>query len=151
MSSKPMDRLLCGDVGYGKTAVAMRAAFKAVMAGKQVAILTPTTILAQQYFYTFSERFVEYPVILKVLSRFRSKADQDSIIEDLGEWKVDIVIGTRRLIQEDVKFSNLGLLIIDEEQRFGALHKEKFKKLRATVDILTMRLLLLFHELCILL
>ena len=138
MSSRPMDRLLCGDVGYGKTEVAMRAVFKAVMAGKQVAILTPTTILAQQHFYTFSERFVEYPVIVEVLSRFKNKAEQDRIIEDLKEGKVDIIIGTHRLIQDDVKFSNLGLLIIDEEQRFGVLHKEKFKRLRATVDILTM-------------
>jgi len=138
MSSKPMDRLLCGDVGYGKTEVAMRAAFKAVMAGKQVAILTPTTILAQQHFYTFSERFVEYPVIIEVLSRFKNKTEQNRIIEYLRDGKVDIIIGTHRLIQDDVKFANLGLLIIDEEQRFGVLHKEKFKRLRATVDILTM-------------
>lgn len=138
MSSRPMDRLLCGDVGYGKTEVAMRAVFKAVMAGKQTAILTPTTILAQQHFYTFSERFVEYPVIIEVLSRFKDKAEQDRIIKDLEEGKVDIIIGTHRLIQDDVKFANLGLLIIDEEQRFGVLHKEKFKRLRATVDILTM-------------
>lgn len=138
MSPKPMDRLLCGDVGYGKTEVAMRAAFKAVMDGRQVAILTPTTILAQQHFYTFSERFNEYPIIIEALSRFKNRYEQDRIIKNLEDGKIDIIIGTHRLIQDDVKFANLGLLIIDEEQRFGVLHKEKFKKLRATVDILTM-------------
>jgi transcription-repair coupling factor (superfamily II helicase) len=137
-SSKPMDRLICGDVGYGKTEVAMRGVFKAVMDEKQVAILTPTTILAQQHYYSFLERFAEYPIIIKMLSRFRSKSEQKKILNDLKEGKIDIIIGTHRLIQNDVQFASLGLIIIDEEQRFGVMHKEKFKKLKATVDILSM-------------
>lgn len=137
-SNEPMDRLLCGDVGYGKTEVAIRAAFKCVSSGRQTAVLVPTTILAQQHFYSFSERFAEYPIIIEMLSRFKSPAEQRDIIKRLAEGKVDIVIGTHRLVQSDVDFSNLGLVIIDEEQRFGVEHKEKFKKLRATVDILTM-------------
>ncbi|MCP4180677.1 MAG: transcription-repair coupling factor [bacterium] len=138
MMSKPMDRLVCGDVGYGKTEVAMRGVFKVVMTGKQVAILTPTTILAQQHYYTFLERFAEYPVIIEMISRFRTKAEQKKIIEDLKEGKIDIVIGTHRLTQNDVDFKSLGLVVIDEEQRFGVAHKEKFKKMRSTVDVLTM-------------
>lgn len=135
---RPMDRLICGDVGFGKTEVAMRAAFRAVMAGKQVAILAPTTILAQQHYYTFTERFSEHPVIIEVLSRFRSASEQKKTLIALAEGKVDIVIGTHRLVQNDVCFPNLGLLIIDEEQKFGVQHKEKLKRMRATVDILTM-------------
>ena len=137
-SNKPMDRLLCGDVGYGKTEIAIRAAFKCVMDGKQVAVLVPTTILAQQHLYSFQERFAEYPVIIEMLSRFRSKREQREILEHLKEGKVDIIIGTHRLIQNDVGFTNLGLVVVDEEQRFGVEHKEKFKRLRATVDVLTM-------------
>jgi len=138
VKEKPMDRLICGDVGYGKTEVAMRGAFKAVMAGKQVAVLVPTTILAQQHYYSFRERFAEYPVNIEMLSRFRSKAEQRETLERAAEAKVDILIGTHRLLQEDIELPNLGMVIIDEEQRFGVVHKEKFKRLRATVDILTM-------------
>jgi len=137
-SARPMDRLICGDVGYGKTEVAIRAAFKAVMDGKQVAILVPTTILAQQHFYTFTERLAEYPLKVEMLSRFRSRTEQKKIVADLKEGKVDIVIGTHRLIQKDVEFKDLGLIIIDEEQRFGVAHKEAFKKMRATLDVLTL-------------
>jgi transcription-repair coupling factor (superfamily II helicase) len=137
-SAQPMDRLLCGDVGYGKTEVAIRAAFRTVMNGKQVAILVPTTILAQQHYLTFRERMADYPVVIEMLSRFRTKGTQKQTIEDIGEGKIDIIIGTHRLLQKDVKFSDLGLVVIDEEQRFGVMHKEKFKRLRATVDILTM-------------
>ena len=138
MKSQPMDRLLCGDVGYGKTEVAMRACFKAVMEGKQVAILVPTTILAQQHYYTFRDRFIEHPVIIDVLSRFKSKKEQRVSLDQLRNGKVDIIIGTHRLVQHDVEFANLGLVIIDEEQRFGVGHKEKFKQFRSTVDVLTM-------------
>ena len=139
MSRKtPMDRLLCGDVGYGKTEVAMRAAFKAVMSGKQVAVLVPTTILAQQHFYNFSERFAEFPVMIDMLSRFRSNKEQKEILKLLAEGKLDIIIGTHRIVQSDVKFSDLGLVIIDEEQRFGVAHKEKLKLMRTNVDVLTM-------------
>lgn len=137
-SPKPMDRLVCGDVGYGKTEVAIRAAFKAVMDGKQVAVLVPTTVLAQQHYYTFSERLAEYPIVVEMLSRFRTRAEQREIVDNLKTGKVDIVIGTHRLIQKDVEFKDLGLLIIDEEQRFGVAHKETFKKLRATLDVLTL-------------
>lgn len=136
--TKPMDRLLCGDVGYGKTEVAIRAVFKCVMAGKQAAILVPTTILAQQHLYNFQERFAEYPVIIEMLSRFRSKREQRETLDKLAEGKVDIIIGTHRLVQEDVKFKDIGLVIVDEEQRFGVDHKEKLKRLRTTVDVLTM-------------
>ena len=138
MSPRPMDRLVCGDVGYGKTEVAMRAAFKAVMNGKQVAVLVPTTILAQQHFYSFTERFAEFPIIIEMLSRFKTKGQQKEIIERVKAGSVDIIIGTHRLVQGDVNFNDLGLVIVDEEQRFGVSHKEKLKKLRATVDILTM-------------
>ena len=135
---RPMDRLLCGDVGYGKTEVAMRAAFKAVMEGRQVAILVPTTILAQQHYYTFRDRFVEHPVIIEMLSRFRTNREQKETLKKLHEGKIDIIIGTHRLVQKDVKFANLGLVIVDEEQRFGVGHKERLKQFRATVDVLTM-------------
>ncbi|MEW6160421.1 MAG: transcription-repair coupling factor [Verrucomicrobiota bacterium] len=135
---RPMDRLICGDVGYGKTEVAIRAAFKAVMGGKQVAVLVPTTILAQQHFNTFRERMADYPVRVEQLSRFRTRREQQRIVRQLAEGSIDIVIGTHRLIQEDVAFKDLGLVIIDEEQRFGVLHKEKFKLLRKLVDVLTL-------------
>jgi len=136
--SKPMDRLICGDVGYGKTEVAIRAAFKAVMDGKQVSILVPTTVLAQQHLDTFRERFKDYPVVTDMISRFRSKGEQGDVLSRTAAGKVDILIGTHRLLQRDVHFKDLGLLIIDEEQRFGVKHKEKLKKFRAEVDLLTL-------------
>ncbi|MBE3571414.1 MAG: transcription-repair coupling factor [Moorella humiferrea] len=135
---RPMDRLLCGDVGYGKTEVAMRAAFKAVMDGKQVAVLVPTTILAQQHYNTFKGRFENFPVKIAVLSRFSSPAEQKRVIKALKKGEIDIIIGTHRLLSKDVAFKDLGLVIIDEEQRFGVAHKEKLKKLRYSVDVLTM-------------
>jgi len=135
---KPMDRLLCGDVGYGKTEVAMRAAFRAVLNGKQVAVLVPTTVLAQQHMTTFRERMAEYPVEIEMVSRFRTRGEQKAIVDRVAEGTVDIIIGTHRLLQADVHFSDLGLLIIDEEQRFGVRHKQKLKQFRASVDILTM-------------
>jgi transcription-repair coupling factor (superfamily II helicase) len=136
--TRPMDRLLCGDVGYGKTEVALRAAFKAVMGGKQVAILVPTTVLAQQHFETFRQRLAPFPAEVEMLSRFRSPHEQDAIIKRLRVGQVDIIIGTHRLLQPDVQFKDLGLVIIDEEQRFGVTHKEYFKKLRTEVDVLTL-------------
>ena len=136
--AKPMDRLICGDVGYGKTEVAIRAAFKAVMGGKQVAALVPTTVLAQQHFNTFRERMADYPVRVELLSRFRSAREQKRVIGQLAQGGVDIVIGTHRLVQSDIVFKDLGLVIIDEEQRFGVMHKEKFKMLRQLVDVLTL-------------
>jgi transcription-repair coupling factor (superfamily II helicase) len=135
---KPMDRLICGDVGFGKTEVAIRAAFKAVMDGRQVAVLVPTTVLAQQHFNTFRERMADYPVRIELLSRFRTRGQQQRTINDLTAGAVDIVIGTHRLIQNDVVFKDLGLVVIDEEQRFGVMHKEKFKMLRKLVDVLTL-------------
>ncbi|MCK5806335.1 MAG: transcription-repair coupling factor, partial [Lentisphaeria bacterium] len=135
---KPMDRLLCGDVGYGKTEVAMRAAFRAVANGKQVGVLVPTTVLAQQHYNTFRERMSEYPFEIEMISRFRTKAEQRRILDRVTAGTVDIVIGTHRLLQKDVAFADLGLLVIDEEQRFGVLHKQKLKQMRASVDILTM-------------
>jgi len=135
---RPMDRLICGDVGYGKTEIAMRAAFKAVMGGAQVAVLVPTTVLAAQHAQTFGERMADYPVRIEMLSRFRTPAEQERVLADLAEGSVDIVIGTHRLIQPDVRFKNLGLVIIDEEQRFGVEHKERLKRLRETVDVLTL-------------
>ena len=135
---KPMDRLICGDVGFGKTEVAIRAAFKAVMGGKQVAVLVPTTVLAQQHFNTFRERMADYPVRIELLSRFRTRRQQERVVKDLAGGAVDIVIGTHRLIQSDIEFKELGLVVIDEEQRFGVLHKEKFKRLRTLVDVLTL-------------
>ena len=135
---QPMDRLVCGDVGYGKTEVALRAAFKAVMDGKQVAVLAPTTVLAQQHFTTFRERMSPYPVRVALLSRFRSKREQDKVVADLAAGAVDIVIGTHRLLSKDVAFRDLGLVVVDEEQRFGVRHKEKLKQLRTTVDVITL-------------
>ncbi len=135
---RPMDRLLCGDVGYGKTEVALRAAFKAVMDGKQVAILVPTTVLAQQHYETFRQRLAAFPVKVEMLSRFRTPKEQEEILVRLILGEVDILIGTHRLIQPDVVFKDLGLLIIDEEQRFGVTHKEHFKKLRTEIDVLTL-------------
>ena len=136
--SKPMDRLICGDVGYGKTEVALRAAFKAVTDGFQVAILVPTTVLAQQHFRTFSERLKPYPMEVDVLSRFRSDSEQRKTVDALAKGTVDIVIGTHRLVQKDVTFKNLGMVVVDEEQRFGVAHKERLKQMRAAVDVLTM-------------
>ncbi len=135
-SEKPMERLICGDVGFGKTEVAMRAAFKAVMDGKQVAVLVPTTILAEQHYETFKERFKKYPVNIEILSRFKTKKEQKKILEEIANGRIDIIIGTHRLLSEDVKFKDLGLVVIDEEHKFGVRHKEKFKKLKAGVDVL---------------
>lgn len=136
--SRPMDRLVCGDVGYGKTEVALRAAFKAVLDGKQVAMLVPTTVLAQQHFESFSTRLKEYPVTIETLSRFRSAREQRDALERLKNGRLDIIIGTHRLLQKDVTFKDLGLLIVDEEQRFGVKDKERLKQYRANVDILTL-------------
>jgi len=135
---RPMDRLICGDVGYGKTEVAMRAAYRAALAGHQVAILVPTTVLAFQHFETFSKRFAGQPLRIEMLSRFRSAKEQRKVVEDMRKGLVDIVIGTHRLLQKDVEFKKLGLLIIDEEHRFGVRHKERIKKLRTTVDVMAM-------------
>ncbi|HEU0010040.1 MAG TPA: transcription-repair coupling factor [Verrucomicrobiae bacterium] len=137
-AARPMDRLICGDVGYGKTEVALRAAFKAVMDGRQVAVLVPTTVLAQQHFNTFRERMADYPIRIELLSRFRTQREQRRTVQDLAAGAVDVVIGTHRLVQEDIAFKDLGLVVIDEEQRFGVLHKEKFKMLRKLVDVLTL-------------
>ena len=136
--AKPMDRLICGDVGFGKTEVAIRAAFKCVMDGKQVAILVPTTVLAQQHFNNFRERMADYPIRVELLSRFRTRREQDAVVKNLAAGAVDIVIGTHRIVQEDIAFKDLGLVVIDEEQRFGVLHKEKFKRLRTMVDVLAL-------------
>jgi transcription-repair coupling factor (superfamily II helicase) len=137
-SQKPMDRLICGDVGYGKTEVALRAAFKAVMDNKQVAVLVPTTILAEQHYYTFSGRVSKYPIRVEMLSRFKTTKEQEAIIQGIADGSIDIVIGTHRLVSDDIKFKDLGLVIIDEEQRFGVKHKEKLKRLRLLVDVLTL-------------
>jgi transcription-repair coupling factor (superfamily II helicase) len=136
--STPMDRLICGDVGYGKTEIALRAAFKAVMDGKQVAILVPTTVLAQQHYTTFSQRLAPFPIKVEMLSRFRTRQEQKVILESCAVGGVDILIGTHRLLQTDVVFRDLGLLITDEEQRFGVTHKERLKQMRTEVDVLTM-------------
>jgi len=136
--ARPMDRLICGDVGYGKTEVAMRAAFKAIADKKQVAVLVPTTLLADQHYRNFSARFGAFPVRVEELSRFTPKADQKRIVRDLAEGKVDVVIGTHRLLQKDVAFADLGLIVVDEEQRFGVMHKERLKEYRASVDVLTL-------------
>ncbi|MDB5075982.1 MAG: transcription-repair coupling factor, partial [Chloroflexi bacterium] len=136
--SRPMDRLVCGDVGYGKTEVALRAAFKAVMDGKQVAVLVPTTILAQQHFNTFRERMQAFPVRVGVLSRFHSKAEQQKVVDGIRDGTIDIAVGTHRLLQKDVQFPKLGLLVIDEEQRFGVKHKELLKQMRRDIDVLTL-------------
>ncbi|MDH5191893.1 MAG: transcription-repair coupling factor, partial [Gammaproteobacteria bacterium] len=138
VTDKPMDRVICGDVGFGKTEVALRAAFVAVQGGKQVVMLVPTTLLAEQHYQTFTDRFADWPVKVESLSRFRSAKQQKEILKGLANGKVDIVIGTHRLLQDDVKFSDLGLVIVDEEHRFGVRHKEKMKTLRAEVDILTL-------------
>jgi transcription-repair coupling factor (superfamily II helicase) len=138
MLAKPMDRLICGDVGFGKTEIAVRATFKAVMEGKQVAVLVPTTLLAEQHFITFSERFAPFPVTVRMLSRFVSPSEQKQVVDDVKAGKVDVVIGTHRLLGKDMAFQDLGLLIVDEEQRFGVAHKERLKQFRASVDVLTM-------------
>ncbi len=135
---RPMDRLICGDVGYGKTELAIRAAFKAIDNGRQVAVLVPTTVLAEQHYRTFSQRLAEYPFVVECLSRFRSHGEQHRIISRLAQGGIDVIIGTHRLVSADVKFKDLGLVIIDEEQRFGVEHKERLKRLRRTVDVLTM-------------
>ena len=137
-SDRPMHRLLCGDVGFGKTEIAMRGAFKAVQQEKQVAILVPTTILAQQHYQTFSQRFEDTPFIIEVISRFRTEAEQKDILKRLQEGKIDVIIGTHRLLSTDIKYHDLGLLVVDEEQRFGVKHKEKIKRFRAEVDVLTL-------------
>jgi transcription-repair coupling factor (superfamily II helicase) len=134
----PMDRLICGDVGFGKTEVAIRAAFKAVMDGAQVALMVPTTVLAQQHFETLKQRFAAYPVTVEMLSRFRTPTQQKTILQDLAHGRIDVVIGTHRLLSKDVRFRDLGLLIIDEEHRFGVRHKEKLKRLKLDVDVLSM-------------
>ena len=135
---KPMDRLICGDVGFGKTEVAIRAAFKCVMDGKQVAILVPTTVLAQQHYNNFRERMADYPIRVELLSRFRTKREQNRVVRELAAGAVDIIIGTHRIVQDDIEFKDLGLVVIDEEQRFGVQHKEKFKRMRTLVDVLTL-------------
>jgi len=135
---RPMDRIICGDVGYGKTEVALRAAFKAVQDGMQVAVLVPTTVLAQQHYQTFTQRLSAFPINVEVLSRFRSEREQQQVVAELRSGKVDIVIGTHRIVQKDVAFKNLGLVIVDEEQRFGVVHKEHFKQLRREVDVLSL-------------
>jgi len=135
---KPMDRLICGDVGYGKTEIAVRAAFKAVLDGKQVAVLVPTTLLAEQHFVTFSERYASFPVKVAMLSRFVSPKEQQKVLADAAAGEVDVLIGTHRLLSDDVRFKDLGLLVVDEEQRFGVSHKERLKRLRTSVDVLTM-------------
>ncbi|MBQ3773113.1 MAG: DEAD/DEAH box helicase, partial [Pseudobutyrivibrio sp.] len=137
-TSRPMDRLVCGDVGYGKTEVALRAAWKAILGGKQVAVLAPTTILARQHFYTFKKRMEKYGARVELLSRFVPKKNQKAIIEDLAKGAVDLVVGTHRLLSEEVKYHDLGLLIVDEEQRFGVTHKEKIKALKVNVDCITL-------------
>jgi transcription-repair coupling factor (superfamily II helicase) len=136
--TRPMDRLICGDVGFGKTEVAIRAAFKAVQGGRQVAVLVPTTVLAQQHLNTFRERMAGYPIAIEMISRFRSRREQQKILAAVATGQVDILIGTHRLLQRDVVFKDLGLVVIDEEQRFGVKHKERFKAMRATVDVLSM-------------
>ncbi|HEY0701177.1 MAG TPA: transcription-repair coupling factor [Candidatus Acidoferrales bacterium] len=137
-SNLPMDRLLCGDVGYGKTEVAMRASFKAIADSKQVAILAPTTVLAFQHFQTFKRRFAAFPVRVEMISRFRTEKEQKKVLEEVEAGKVDILIGTHRILSKDVKFQDLGLLVVDEEQRFGVAHKERLKEMRKNVDVLTM-------------
>jgi transcription-repair coupling factor (superfamily II helicase) len=137
-STTPMDRLLCGDVGYGKTEVAMRAAFKAVQDGKQVAVLTPTTILSFQHFETFKKRFAQFPINIEMISRFRTAKEQKTIVEQVETGRIDILIGTHRLLSKDIRFQDLGLLVVDEEQRFGVKHKERLKQMRKEIDVLAM-------------
>src|SRR2546429_6880162 len=135
---RPMDRLLCGDVGFGKTELALRAAFKAAMSGKQVALLAPTTVLAQQHFHVFRERLKNFPVVVEMLSRFFDDETQARTVEGLESGQVDIEVGTHRLIQRDVRFKRLGLLVVDEEHRFGVMQKERLKKLRTQLDVLSL-------------
>jgi transcription-repair coupling factor (superfamily II helicase) len=135
---RPMDRLLCGDVGYGKTELAMRAAFKAVEFGRQVAVLVPTTVLAEQHYRSFKERMANYPFAIESISRFKTGRQQKETVKRLAAGQIDILIGTHRLVSQDVKFADLGLVVIDEEQRFGVTHKERLKRMRKTVDVLTM-------------
>src|ERR1700746_3063958 len=137
-SGRPMDRLLCGDVGYGKTEVAMRSAFKAISDNKQVAVLAPTTVLAFQHYETFKQRFAAFPVTVEMISRFRSPKQQKEILQKAEAGKIDVLIGTHRILSKDLKFADLGLLIVDEEQRFGVRHKERLKQMRKQVDVLTM-------------
>src|SRR5689334_14556874 len=137
-SPQPMDRLLCGDVGFGKTEVVMRAAFKALADGKQVCILAPTTVLAFQHFETFKRRFQPFPVRVEMFSRFRTSKELKVLVEDLAEGRIDVAIGTHRLLSKDVIFKDLGLVIVDEEQRFGVTHKERLKHLKHAVDVITM-------------
>src|SRR5208337_4953432 len=137
-SPTPMDRLLCNDMGYGKTEVAMRAAFKAVQDGKQVAVLTPTTVLSFQHFETFKQRFAQFPINVEMISRFRTQKEQKNIVERVETGKVDILIGTHRILSKDIKFQDIGLLVVDEEQRFGVRHKERLKQLRKEIDVLAM-------------
>ena len=137
-SPHPMDRLLCGDVGFGKTEVAMRAAFKVLGDGKQVAVLAPTTVLALQHFETFKKRFQAFPVRIEMLSRFRSPKEIKAVLVDLADGKVDVLVGTHRILSKDVEYPDLGLLVIDEEQRFGVRHKERLKQIKRSVDVLTM-------------
>src|SRR5450759_1502054 len=137
-SPVPMDRVICGDVGYGKTEIAIRAAFKAVMDGKQVAVLVPTTLLAQQHFATFSERFANFPLAVRMVSRFNSASEQQAVLDGVCDGSVDVVIGTHRLLSAGTQFKDLGLVIVAEEQRFGVEHKEHLKALRTAVDVLTM-------------
>src|SRR5437667_742688 len=137
-TQQPMDRLLCGDVGYGKTEIAMRAAFKAISDNKQVAVLAPTTVLVFQHYETFKQRFAAFPVSIEMISRFRSAKQQKEILQKVEAGKIDILIGTHRLLSKDVKFADLGLLVVDEEQRFGVRHKERIKQMRKQVDALTM-------------
>ena len=137
-SPKIMDRLLCGDVGFGKTEVALRAAFKAAMDSKQVAFLVPTTILAHQHYNTLKTRFMGFPITVDYLSRFKTHKEQEETLKKLREGKIDVLIGTHRMLSKDVKFKDLGLLIIDEEQRFGVAHKEQIKELKKTVDVLAL-------------
>ena len=134
----PMDRLICGDVGYGKTEIAVRAAFKAVQDGKQVAILVPTTLLVQQHLQTFTERYAQFPVTVKALSRFQSTTEAGRVVDGLADGSVDVVIGTHRLLTDKIRFKDLGLVVVDEEQRFGVEHKEKLKTFRTAVDVLAM-------------
>ena len=134
----PMDRLVCGDVGFGKTEIAIRAAFKAATDGKQVAVLVPTTVLSLQHYRTFARRLKDFPVRVDLLCRFRTPAEQKKTVEDLKKGLVDVVIGTHRVLSKDVQYKDLGLLIIDEEQRFGVTHKEKIKRLRDNIDVLTL-------------
>src|SRR5207253_2928135 len=137
-SDRPMDRLLCGDVGFGKTELALRAAFKAAMSGKQVAVLAPTTVLAQQHFHVFRERLKNFPVVVEMLSRFVDDETQERTVEGLKSGHVDIVVGTHRLLQRDVRFKRLSLLVVDEEHRFGVMQKERLKKLRTQLDVLSL-------------